>query len=430
MTRLRALLAALLRVGLLSVTLGACGEESPTDVGAGLLPAGLLRTVEVTIDPSRYLVRDTSFSGYGSPGGTNLLIVADQRDGLLRSHGLLRFGPPQRVVSGPDTVGTTQTDSVPEILSSRIVIFVDTVASHAASPVTVRIYESQEAWDRLTASWTMRVDSPTSQIPWEQPGGTIGPLIGVGQWNPAVDSVLVAIDTMYVRTWEDTAVVRRGAIVVADGENSLFRSNAVSWRIDYRPAFNPDSVIVVTQESQARSFIFDPPAPTSTDMLRIAGVPGWRTVLQLRERLDTLQVPCPDQPGCTMPLSRVRITRASVQLQGVASPPGFAPNDSIRIAAWALIPSQGVPLARSPLGELMGLQSTPIPPGPALAQYAAPVTELLRLLTEPPDTAADPIPPYIALTPFTEGRSFGFATFEPLPPLRIVYTVGTEVPLR
>jgi hypothetical protein len=430
MTRLRAVFAGALAVGLLSVTLGACGEESPTDIGAGLLPGGLLRTVEVTIEPSRFLVWDTAFTGYGSPGGTNLLIAADQREGVLQANGLLRFGLPQRVVSGVDTVGTSATDSVPEILSTRIVIFVDTVASHAADPVNVRIYESQERWDRITASWTMRVDSPGARHPWQTPGGTRGDLLGEGEWRPGVDSIAVALDTMVVRRWSDTAIVQRGAIVVADGPNSLFRSNAVSWRINYRPVFDPDTVIVVSQESAARTFLFDPPAPTATDLLRVGGVPGWRSILRLRDGLDTLQLSCPDRPNCTLPLSAVTITNASLQLQGVASPPGFSPNDSIRVAAYAVIPTDALPLPRSPLADLVGLQATPIAPGPALGQYQVPITDLLRALAMPPDTAADPIPPYVALMAFTEGRSFGFATFSQLPPLRVVFTVGTEVPLR
>src|SRR5688572_19782876 len=47
--------------------LGACTEETPSEVGDDLLPSGEVRTFEVVLDPAQWLTFDTTFSGYANP---------------------------------------------------------------------------------------------------------------------------------------------------------------------------------------------------------------------------------------------------------------------------------------------------------------------------------------------------------------------------
>jgi hypothetical protein len=429
MTRARAIIASVVTAAVLGTALGGCGEELPTEVGSGLLPGGLIRTIQVDIDASRFLVWDTAFAGYISPAETGYVLVADQFEGTLNANTLIRFGGLIETVTAIDADGVQQLDTVPVLQGGRVVLAMDTLLSAAAAPVPLRLYRAAETWDRRTASWTMRIDSAGERVAWQQPGGTRGALIGEGLWTPGDDSVAFAMDTLALRAWTDTTVLNRGAILVADLPGVRLRANAIDLRLDYQPSFRPDTLVTTSQPAVARTFIYEPTLPAVHDAPRVGGVPGWRSFVRLRERLDTLTVPCPDQPNCVIPLSAVTITSASLLLDQVPSPPGFSPNDSIRIMASRLLVSDLVPLLRSPIGETIGIMPGTAPRQPTGVPVQVPITALIRELALPPDTVARPVP-HLALMPFTEGRVFGFVSFAPAPRLRLVLTVATEVQLR
>jgi hypothetical protein len=429
MKRTRALLAGALSAAVLGTALAGCGEELPTEVGSGLLPGGLIRTVEVTIDPSRYLVWDTAFAGYISPGETGYALIADRFEGALNANALVRFGTLLNSLTVPDAAGVSTLDTVPVLQGGRLVVGIDTIHSTATGPVHLQVYRSAETWDRLTASWTMRVDTAGTSVAWQQPGGTRGALIGEGFWTPGQDSVTIAMDTIALRAWDDTLEARRGAIIVADEPGARVRANSFGLRLDYEPSFRPDTIVTLTQEAVARTFVYEPQLPTVHDGIRVGGVPSWRTYMRLRERLDTLVVPCPDQPNCVLPLSAVNITSATLLLEQLQSPPGFTPTDSLRILSTRLLVTERVPLLRTPLGENIGLMPGGAPPTPTGVPVEVPVTALIRDLALPPDTV-ERAAPYLALLPLNEGRVFGFTSFASAPRLRLVLTLATEVQLR
>jgi hypothetical protein len=433
MTRSRGACGVLLSVGLLGAALGACGEEGPTSVGAGLVPGGAIRTIEVTIEPERYLVWDTAFAGFGSPGEAPFTIIANEFGGELNANTLVRFGILPRAVAAPDTAGVGRVDTIPELLRVRLIVRIDTLTSAAAGPVTLRLFRSAEDWDRLTATWAMRVDTPGARVAWQSPGGTRGPELAEVDWALGQDSVVFEItDTLAIHPWREEAELRQGAIIVAEGAEARLRARSIGIQLDYQPSFRPDTVITLTEESREFTYIFEPELAREAGAVRVGGVPAWRGMLRLRERLDTLNVPCPDRPNCFVPLREVAITRAALSLQRTASPPGFAPEDSMFFVARHLLFTDRLPLMRTPLGEVVGVTASAVPPDSMdVGETLIPITDLMRLLVLPPDTTpgARP-PPYLALLPITEGATFGFASFAAAPRLRLVLTVATETQLR
>jgi hypothetical protein len=419
----------LLALAFAGATLAACGEEGPTDVGAGLLPGGAIRTAEVLIDPARFLVSDTAFSGYGNISQIGFTLVANQVGGALNANTLVRFSPVPTTITVNAPAGGTQVDTMPNLAAARIVVRIDTLrSSPAGGGVLLRLYRAAEAWDRETATWRNRIDSLQVQRPWAQPGGTRGALIAETTWTGG-DSASFNVDPALMRALGDTASTNHGAILVTETPGARIRIPAMAVRLSYRSTLQPDTTVVIPQDNLPRTFIFDPTPAAAAGGPRVGGVPGWRTFLVLRERLDTLRVPCPGQPGCTMPLSEATITRAALVLDRLPAPPGFALEDTLQIAARTVLASPLVPLARSPVGELIGVTRNAVPIAETGTTDVT-VTEFIRRLALVPQADVTPQSPHLALLSFTEGQVFGFAAFAPSPRLRLVYTVATETQLR
>jgi hypothetical protein len=412
-------------------TLSACGEELPTEVGAGLLPGGTVSSIEVVLDPSRFLVSDTAFSGFGAPSGVAFTVIADRLQGVLNSNVLARFQPIPRSITVRDAAGTgTRPDTIPILQGGRLVLRIDTMRSTApAGGAPLRLYRVAEEWDRATANWQMRVDSPGTQRPWAQPGGTRGALVSQAVWTGG-DSVVFAVDTVTLRSWSDTLDLGRGALVVAEGAGTRLVSPGLALRFDMRSPLQPDTVVVLAQEVTSRTFVYNPSPALTAGQPLVGGTPGWRTFMQLRDRLDTLSVPCPGQPGCMMRLGDASISRASLLLDRVPAPPGFALEDTLRIVATTVLVSDRVPLVRSPLGETVGLsRETESPQRPTGTAEVA-ITELVRRLARAPEAGVDRQTPFLALLALTDGQTFGNAAFAPGARLRLIITVGQETQLR
>ncbi|HEX6323252.1 MAG TPA: hypothetical protein VFZ36_05955, partial [Vicinamibacterales bacterium] len=179
------------------------------------------------------------------------------------------------------------------------------------------------------------------------------------------------------------------------------------------------------------TFVYDPPVPAVSSTPRIGGITAWRTFLLLRARLDTLRVPCPDQPSCTLPVRDAAINYAALLLEPTASPPGFAVEDSLGIIARVVLDAPDVPLVRSVLGGFAG-QLPDLLPASRFAGGAAtvelPVTEYLRLAAT--DTADAAMPQKLVLLPGQQSGTFGYASFRAMPRLRLVLSVASELQLR
>ncbi|MGH7449445.1 MAG: hypothetical protein ACRELT_17860 [Longimicrobiales bacterium] len=408
----------------------ACTQDSPTETGSGLLPPDAIRTFEFVLEPERYLQWDTAFGLYSATADADYALIASEYEGMLNSRVLLRY-PIPRTISVIDTAGVLRTDSMPIYFSGDVRLLIDTLAS-TPPPAALNLFRTTEEWDRLTASWQFRVDSAGVQLPWSEPGGSPGALISTSTYQEG-DSVLLAVDSATIAVWADTTAAARGAVLGAGTAGTRLRTVLPTLRLRARSTMNPDTVVETTL-APARTFIFEPEQPDSVGVPRVGGTPAWRTVLRLRERLDTLLVACPGVPGCTLRLGDVTINYAALQLQPLPSPAGFAPELPLSIALHALLPSPLVPLSRSPVTGAFGAPAGSIPsssfmaPGASVVEVAA--TELVRLLFSPPDEDPDTFTPtHLALLPSGSTRTFGFGTFAELPALRIIVTISRELQL-
>ncbi|MBR9989709.1 MAG: hypothetical protein KFH98_08145 [Gemmatimonadetes bacterium] len=407
---------------------GACTQDSPTEAGSGLLPPDAIRTFEFVIGPERYLQWDTAFGLYSATSEADYTLIANDYEGVLNSRVLLRYSIP-RTISVLDTLGVLRTDSMPAYFAGDLRVLIDTIASTAPS-ATLDLYRTTEDWDRQTATWQLRVDSTGVQLPWSQPGGSPGALIGSNTWEEG-DTVLVAVDSLTIADWADTTSVTRGAVLGSSTPGTRLRTVLPTLRLRARSSLNPDTVVEMTL-APGRTFIYEPEQPDSIGVPRVGGTPAWRTVLRLRERLDTLTVACPGIPGCTLRLGDVSINYGALLLQPMPSPPGFAPELPLNIALHALLPSDLLPLIRSPLTPALGLIRGTIPPSSFMAPGAPivelPATEFVRVLFSAPNDV-DFVPTHMALLPAGSTRTFGFGTFAEMPSLRIIVTTSRELQL-
>ena len=409
-----------------ALLVSACTQDSPTEVGSGLLPPDAIRTFEVVLEPERYLVWDTAFGLYSAAADADYTLIAREYEGVLNSNVLLRYAIP-RTISVIDTAGVLRTDSMPIYFSGAVRVAIDTVAS--TPPLAdLDLYRTTEDWDRLTATWTLRVDSPGVEIPWTTPGGSPGALIGSATWD-AADSVLIPVDSATIALWRDTTDATRGAVLTTSTPGTRLRTVLPTLRLRARSTWNPDTVVEVTV-APGRTFIYEPELADVSSTPRVGGTPAWRTVLRLRERMDTVTVACPGVPGCRVRLSDVAISYGGMVLQPQQAPPGFAPELPLDIAVHAVLPSPLLPLTRSPLTPPFGAKSgIPVSAftAPAAPAVEVPVTDFVRLLVTPPDETFRPT--HIALLPGGTRRTFGFGTFEEMPSLRIIVTISTELQL-
>jgi hypothetical protein len=412
----------------------ACTDEAPTEVGDDLLPSGEVRTFEVILDPALFLTYDTTFTGYTNTRNASFTIIANKFEGVLDANSLFRFGQPPRIINVRNAAGTATVDSTPSYFAGRLVLRFDSVTSDAAPPVRFRAFQTTEAWDE-TATWTMRTDSGSVEIPWTVPGGSPGASIDTATWI-AGDTVVLRVDSATVAQWMDTTNAGRGALVVTETNGARVRLTGAVLRLSARSDIQADTVFNFDVAPIITNFIFNPPPPPATE-LRVGGVPSWRTMLGIRSDVQNLTFPCPGLTNCLVRLTDAHLNRAELLLQPVKAPAGFLPEDTMFIQARTLLVSPGVPLERSPVGvDLCGAVVTCLQKGlaapeffkqpPATAPVAFDVTNyMVALLNENLDPKDRPPLAMTLLIP-NEPTTFGFATFAQGPRLRLVLTAPVE----
>ncbi len=420
-------------LGLFAAT--ACTDETPTDVGDDLLPSGEVRTFEVILDPADYLTFDTTFTGYTTTKDASWVTVAHQFGGVVDANGLFRFANPPRIVTVRGASGAV-VDSSPRYFEGRLVLRLDTLKS-GEPPVRLRAFHTAEEWDR-SATWSLRIDTGSVELPWATPGGTRGASIDTATWA-ASDSVVLRIDSASLAQWIDTTNTARGALIVSETPDSRLRITGAVLRVSAHSALQADTVLNFEVTPTANTFIYNPPPPAAGSQLRVGGVPSWRTMIGIRPDLANLTFPCPGVAGCQVRLSDAHIALAELLLQPVAAPAGFIPEDTTFLAVRTLLVTPGIPLERSPIGgDVCGgaplcLFSGQAPPEwfaqpPATEPLAYNVTNYVIAMVDP-DVSGENRPPFglTVLIP-NEPVTLGFATFAPGPRLRLVLTAHVERP--
>jgi hypothetical protein len=416
-----------------SALLLACTEEDPSGIGGALLPDGEVQTFQVILDPEDYLVLDTAFAGYVQAFNSSVRQVMLDFEGVTSANALYRHGVLPTTLQVVDSAGTTRTDSAISFPSGYLLVRLDTLRSRGTA--TVGAYQTGEFWDAATTTWTVRSDTGGVRLLWQQPGGTRGALLGNAAWSGSgTDTVTIPLDSAKIRMLTDTANHERGLVLVLDqaGTNGAsLRVTSASLRLSGKSTIRPDTTVVVTIDPIISAFVFTPDRADSVSAgARVSGVPAWRSMLTFRDDLRNVDLPCPGT-GCTVRLSAAHVNLAELLLQPTGSPPGYSPEDSIRVIARTLLESPQVPLARSPIGEVAGATRSTIPASRFTNADTGPevglvVTDLIGAIgADTATTAADRIPHRIVLLTDPESLSFGFASFRAGPRLRLILTIST-----
>jgi hypothetical protein len=443
---------------LVPLALAACGQETPVEMG-GLLPGGGVRTAEVVFDAPAFLEWDSVRTGFLHARNASFGIASHHSDGALDVHSLLRMHPMKRTVTYNDSTGTARVDSLPELVSGRLELRLDTIRTVGPSAVQMALYQIDESWDPSSANWTSRLDTGTVQLPWTEPGGTKGELIDAAQLTPGDSVVSFTVAPAVLDLMRDTTVNNLGLMLQVQTADARVQYSSATLYYEVRPAARPDSLVSDSVQIAQRIFLASTaPDPATVDGLLVGGLPTWRAYLRLKEGLDSLSVPCPGGPaGCMARLSDVVLNYAGIELQRLPGPPGFALADTAYLEPRTVLAARGVPvdeadckrlsldaptctsrlaqrlpIARTPLGvQAIGMAVVP-PAGAAGTVVEVPVTSLISALVGD-SIARQNAPRIMTLLSPPEGGGFGLSTFGSLasgplaPRLRLVYSVTKEV---
>ena len=96
-----------------AVLLGACGSDSPVEVGAGLLPAEPVTTFEVVLEADQFLALDSAFALYNQPADAGFAMIAADYAGVLDAHALNRFSIVRTITVRDTLANSVRIDSLP-----------------------------------------------------------------------------------------------------------------------------------------------------------------------------------------------------------------------------------------------------------------------------------------------------------------------------
>lgn len=430
------MLKRLTLAGLAAAALAGCADEDPVGLDP-LVPPGLVRTVEVVLDAARFIESDTSIVGFSTVAESEFGIVADDYDGVLDAHTLMRVALPLASISYTDTAGKSAKDETPNLVSGQLIARLDTSQVRPDADVSLALYTTAEEWDEESATWTLRVDSGGVTLPWTEPGGTRGALVSAATLDADADSVVFPVDSATLALWSDTTDATRGALLVSETPGTLLRFTDVDLIVRARPSERPDTLVTDTVGLSRGTYIYDP-APAADGKLLVGGTPAWRSYFRIRDRLDTLavDVPCAGEQTCSVRLADVTINYAGLLLQPTPAPAGFAPDDTVAMELRRVLGGGEIPLARAPVRAFIPPILFQVPPG-SFAPDAEPaeiaLTPIVRGIIEAAKSAGDEaLPATFALLDLDEGDGFGIAAFEPTaagaaaPKLRLIISVVSE----
>ncbi|HET6763590.1 MAG TPA: hypothetical protein VFH27_07950, partial [Longimicrobiaceae bacterium] len=370
------------------------------------------KTLQSIIPSAALFTPRGSFAGYASAGSPAAVLVANQYGGLVDAHSLLRFNGFPTVIEY--TQGTVKRDTAFTYGPGTLVAVVDSAASVVA-PTTLRFYRAGQKWDAATATWTIARDTGVV-VPWTQPGGSLGPLLGSATWTPSAagDSVTLALDSLAVAQMADSTFP--GLVITTDQPGALVQLRSFVLRTRVHPAkASPDTAIAQTISTGIKTYIFNPEPPRATHgELEVGGIRSARSIFELS--LDQQVPACAPPATCgTLPLKSVAINSVELLLRPATTiPSAFASLDSVALTLRTVDEPE---LGRvAPLGGLVDARTAYFHRGDTLV--AVPLTSYAAT-----QIARDSLHGAFALISEPAGNTFGAVWFEPAPRLRITYTL-------
>jgi hypothetical protein len=412
----------------------ACGDESPTGVGADLLGPGV-RTYEVIFEAEDFLVQDTTYNRIGTLNDADFRVIAHQFHGEMDARTLFSVDRPIMVVHSP-AEGQTSTDTISAFVGGVLTVVVDTAAT-TAGPIEIEILQVMEDWRRLSATWDVRIDTAGVTHTWATPGGTVGETLATATWSSG-DTLRINLDSAAVAVWGDTTAARIGGLIRTTTPGSRLFIEGLSFEYNVVPA-GTDSVVPAGTLTQSKILATEDTIPPAPGVLRVGGLPAWRSALRFRP-IPTMRIPCgPGMPSdCTVALEDVTVNLASLLLQPI--PAGARRIERyMRVEGRGVFEGPGVPLVRSPLSPPIGPPTDSLAAtlfdgtNPDPAAVPLPITSYVRFHLNP--SGDDRAPEWVVLTAVAERMQFGFAAFGGLgsdrpPRLRLVVSVPDEVLMR
>lgn len=408
----------------------ACKDQTPTLTGDPFFPGGARPvTLEAILPASQFLTTIGSFSGYASPSTFSAQIVANQYDGALSAHPLQRYIIPKTVDFSVG--GNTITDSLYTITAAQLVVGIDSLGSRVA-PTTLQAYPITQAYDWLSATWTLAVDSGAVHTPWTQPGGTKGPLLSSALWTPhaAGDSVLLPVDTARLRVLRPDSV----PLLLATAEaNTRLQLSRTLLRLSVKPSnAGKDTTITVDITPANNTFIFTPQPPAAGGTFQAGGILADRTLFTVN--LDQQLPGCApaDEPCPTVSFRDVELNRVSLLLRPLPVPLGFEALRPIPLELYLVsAPELGrnaplVPSRIPPFGSALDSVRVFQAPADTVVELSFTTQAILQARTE-----GDSLQTSFALLGEATGtgastRTFGLGRYQGTPRLRIVYTLPTR----
>jgi hypothetical protein len=403
----------------------ACADDGPTGLGSNLIP-GEVRTFELLLDAAQFLENDTSMGGFIQPGHVNNpYLVANQFGGVVNAHLLLRFEALPTSIQYEDEDGETRTDAEPSFVGGSLVLPIDTLSVRSGGgTATVRLSTIGQNWAPGVATWEIRRrDDDGEDLPWSVPGGTPGDLVFEAEWDVAADSIVIPVDSQAVATIFDQESGARGVLIQLSTGDARFRvldegGTSPVFRVDAVPSADPEASATVDVALSANPRpVFDAPEPDlAPGELRAGGLGGWRTTMQLKERLDTLTVTLPGvSEGGQVRLRDLTISMAALVLEALPVPTAFEPEDTVGLEPRVLLVSENKPPGRAPVGGAVAVPHVIDPDifteGGERRDVSIPLTRFVSNLTRRRSDEDDPPASSLALISLPQAGTVGYGAF-------------------
>jgi hypothetical protein len=431
-----------MRLGLMAPVVGilpACKEDITTSVDGDLIPVEAV-TVEVDLPFQAFAEDLQGWSGYGQAYELSTDIVARSFEGTLDSRVLNGWTPYPTVATVRDSTGVFVTDSTLTYVGGQVVARFDTLTSVLEDPADLALGFVPRSWDFRSATWEFAVDSVGDEQTWPEAGaGPVTPL-ATAVWDPADgDTVVFELDSAAVQLMADSVDAAQGVRLEALTDGVRLDLVGLSYRLSVRPSVNPDSLVNLSVNSLARTFVYQPAPDTPVNEVRIGGVPAWRAVftMDLPETLDGPPSLC-QQVECPLALTPESLISASLVLTTQAVPAAFVPRDTLRLDVRPVFEPARLP--KSPLGSsltgVLGIQLLPEQFGEESGtEVEIPLGAYIESVLSMNAGSETEVPLTLALLSAFEPLSLYFAAFQgpdsPAPPrLNLILTLAEEVRIR
>jgi hypothetical protein len=241
------------------------------------------------------------------------------------------------------------------------------------------------------------------------------------------------IDSATIADWHAGGEDDRAILIVTTTNGARAQVLVPRLQLTARLEGEEDPTRATNTVVTGQRFVYDPPPPAPLDELRLGDYSAWRSFLTFAPGLDSLEIPCPDDPvGCTFLLGDVTVNRAELRLTPLLVPEPWRPRTNIALELRPVLGDESLPLERAPLGDTTGVAFSIEPAnfeadGDSLVR--ANVSRFLRgLLQAGSDTAVTERNRTLAVTSVPEPITFGIARFggfgsEYAPVLRIIVTL-------